>query len=153
VKNVAKLLFDENFGRPIVRVLASAVELLKADKPTISHFFELFNSGTEDDVWIPKVAEDGWIVVSADRAKRAGGPKLPLLCEQYSVPLVLLSGRLHTSSSFDKLRAVLAVWPALCAIADGPRSCRHSLRCLDSGDGYRLTQVAPTAASTDHGKA
>lgn len=141
------LLFDENFGRPIVRVLAQAF-LLQKETITAKHLSELATPGTEDDIWIPQIASGDWIVVSGDRAKRCGGAKLPNVCVQHKVSHVLLSSTLHNSPSFEKLRAILYVWPCLCAIMTRPRGLRFDLKCSQSGSYHLMEYSSPTEVLT-----
>ncbi|MBS0657720.1 MAG: hypothetical protein JSR82_05660 [Verrucomicrobia bacterium] len=121
-----KLLFDENFGRPLVGALAEVVKFSR-EPHELRHIGELRTLGGPDDEWIPQIAGGDWLVVSGDRGKQ-GGPKLPRLCLEAGVTHVLVSGRMHNSPQFEKARAVLSVWPELMKAAEGPRGERYSLR-------------------------
>ncbi len=121
-----KLLFDENFGRPLVDALKGLVAFARF-RPEIQHILELQRAGAKDSEWIPKLAADGWIVLTGDRGKSAG-PKLPQLCRAYGITHVLLSGSLQNSPQFDKARAVLGVWPELIDLGEAPAGTRYSLR-------------------------
>lgn len=122
-----KLLFDENFGRPLVQALAGLLAF-HPDKPEVKHVLDFYAAGESDDVWIPQIAKGGWIVVSGDRAKQYGGPKLPLVCAACGVTHVLIGGALHHWKQFDKARAVLAVWPDLALLPAAPPGTRYDLR-------------------------
>jgi hypothetical protein len=121
-----KLLFDENFGRPLLEALKTLVAFSR-ERPEVRHILELQRAGAKDSEWVPLLATDGWIVLTCDRGKSAG-PKLPQLCRVYGITHVLISGALHNSPQFEKARAVLAVWPELLALADEPKGERYSLR-------------------------
>ncbi len=64
-----KLLLDECLGRPIVQDIN---QMLSWDnpKPIIHHLTNYFVPGELDPVWIPQVAAEGWIVLTADRGKK-----------------------------------------------------------------------------------
>jgi hypothetical protein len=121
-----KLLFDENFGLPLVQalkgLLAFSRELTEAQ-----HIIEMHRSGAKDSEWVPQVATGGWIVLTADRG-RSSGAKLPQLCRAAGITHVLISGKLHNSPQFEKARAVLVVWPQLVTIASEPPGGSFSLR-------------------------
>lgn len=121
-----KLLFDENFGRPLVDALKGLMSFAR-EKPEISHILALQQPGVKDSEWIPRLADDKWIVLTGDRGKSAG-PKLPQLCRAYGITHVLLSGSLQSSPQFEKARAVIGVWPALLALPDAPAGTRFALR-------------------------
>ncbi|MEX0718407.1 MAG: hypothetical protein WD066_17565 [Planctomycetaceae bacterium] len=69
----AKLLFDECFGAPAVDRFAAFIELMEeGERPTISHLFAHWPSGTLDEAWIPALAPEGWVIITVDRGKNAG---------------------------------------------------------------------------------
>jgi hypothetical protein len=129
------LLFDENFGKPLVTGLAAFLAFYDPP-PEIAHLLERFTSGESDDVWIPRIAADGWIVISSDRAKQAGGPKLPNICAAHSVSHVLVSGKLHNKNQFEKIRAITVAWPDIVRIPNRPRGTRFNLRCDAAGNPF-----------------
>ena len=121
-----KLLFDENFGRPLVEALKQLLSFTR-EAVEVRHIIELRHGGRADNEWVPEVAGEDWLVLTCDRGKRAG-PKLPQLCRDARVTHVLISGSLHNSPQFEKARAVLVVWPALVAAAAATAGTRFSLR-------------------------
>ncbi|MGE5611222.1 MAG: hypothetical protein ACM359_18375 [Bacillota bacterium] len=128
-----KLLFDENFGKPLVERLAGLLTVFP-EKPAISHVLDLYAQGRPDDEWIPKVAKEGWIVVSGDRARRYGGAKLPRICAQLNVTHILLSGKLHEMKQAEKIRAIVTVWPQIVAqLPAAVKGTRFSLRLSQHG--------------------
>jgi PIN like domain len=102
-----KLLFDENFGRPLVSALKGLLAFSR-DCPEVRHILELQTAGKKDPDWVPQLASNGWVILTCDRGKSAG-PKLPQLCRAYRITHVLISGGLHNSPQFEKARAVLVV--------------------------------------------
>lgn len=103
-----KFLFDECLGRPITEVLRRFVGLHR-HQVGIIHLLDKFPAGTHDDVWIPVIAKEGWIIVSADRGK-SSGPKLPSVCAKLGVRHILYSPRAASLPQFEKARAFLRVW-------------------------------------------
>jgi hypothetical protein len=76
-----KLLLDECLGHPLAEDIKKMLSW-DTPPPTISHLFEFFKSGETDDVWIPKIASEGWVILTADRGKK-GKVKLPGICLQH----------------------------------------------------------------------
>ena len=135
-----KLLFDENFGRPTVEKLRQFLAGTEP-APELANVVDYLGGG-KDEVWIPRLRAEGWIVITADRGRRSGGVKLPGLCVAHGVTHVLLSKSVHHSSQFEKARAVLAVWPELGAAALAPAGTRFVLRFNSAGNPV-LDQRAP----------
>ena len=121
-----KLLFDENFGKPLVEALKK-VATFSRDIADVRHIIDLRHGGRRDDEWVPEVAGGDWLVITCDRGKSAG-PKLPQLCREAKLTHVLMSGSLHNSPQFEKARAVLVVWPALVAASAEIAGARYSLQ-------------------------
>lgn len=122
-----KMLFDENFGLPLVKAMKGVIAFSR-DPVEVRHISELRHSGRRDEEWVPEVAANGWLVLSADRGRRSAGPKLPSLCRAHAITHALVSGGLHAAPQFEKARAVLAVWPGLLAAFTAPAGTRFSLR-------------------------
>ena len=101
-----KVLVDENIGKPLVKAL-SAILHFHPSKPLFKSLLEYYESGTLDPEWIKGIAEDGWVVITSDRGKKSGGDKLPRLCRKYQVTHVLISGKLHNSPQFEKIKAII----------------------------------------------
>lgn len=139
MSDTVKLLFDENFSRPLIRDLAT-LAAYSPDNPSLTHLLELSPPGVGDDVWIPRVASEGFIVITADRGKRSGGPKLPAVCEANNVTHLLLSGRVSQTVQFEKARALLAVWPELLETVMAPKGSRFLLK-LSNARKPTLVQV------------
>ena len=123
----AKLLFDENFGGPIVDALKRLVHFQR-EPPEVRGIREFVSSGTHDEEWVQKLANEGWIVVSADRGKQCGGAKLPQVCAEHGVTHVLLSNSVHELPQFEKMRAILSVWDQLCQLVTADKGTRYRLR-------------------------
>lgn len=116
----AHLLFDECIGRPQVDKLIEFVKPAAPEGLEIRHILDLAPSGTHDEIWLPTLKDKGWTVISADGGRtpnKRRGKKLPRLCIEYGVTLVILSPKVHARKSFDKVRTILSVWDRLIEIA------------------------------------
>lgn len=84
-----KLLLDENIGRPLTESIASVLEWHESE-PEVWHLLQFEKAGTPDPEWLKRAADDDWVILSADRGKRYGGGKLPLLCLEYRITHILI---------------------------------------------------------------
>lgn len=123
-----KILFDENFGKPLVSALSGFLAWYKEEVIDVKHLFAFVEESEKDEIWVPKIAPGGWTVISTDRAKRCGGRKLPDLCREHKVTHILLSASIHEAKQFEKIRAVLAVLPKIILATRSPKGTRFSLR-------------------------
>ena len=122
-----KLLFDENFGEPLVHALADF--MAKYHEPVeICHLFVHVPDGTPDEIWIPRIKGVGWTVVSTDRGRRCGGRKLPDICFENQVKHILLSGMLHNAKHFEKIRAIVSAWSEIVLSIRSQSGLRYCLR-------------------------
>ncbi|HUU83529.1 MAG TPA: hypothetical protein VM243_08500 [Phycisphaerae bacterium] len=138
-----KLLFDENIGRPLVEAMRPLLH--KYEEPVdVAHLLDLLGRhGEQDENWIPELADEEWLVISADRGKKPG-PKLPLLCAEFGVRHILIKGALHNLKQFEKARAIIIVWPSLIAARTKPRGTRF---LLTMGPKYPVLKEVPAIAS------
>jgi len=127
VNEPIRILFDENFGEPLVSALADFLAWYH-EPLEVRHLFQFAEESETDDVWIPRIAPAGWTVITTDRAKQSGARKLPQLCCEYGVTHILISQSIHNSKQFEKVRAVVAMWPEIVAASLGPKGRRFSLR-------------------------
>ncbi len=67
-------------------------------------------------------------MVSADRAKQSGGPKLPLNCAKFGVTHILLSQPMSQLKQFEKARTILALWNEFMDAAVRPKGTKFLLR-------------------------
>jgi hypothetical protein len=109
------LLFDECFlGQlNIERELKPSLALFGGDAE-LAHLFNKFSPGTEDHEWIPSIAREGWIVISADRGVNSKvSEKLPLICREFGVTHVIASASLQKRPAYFKIEAITSSWPVL----------------------------------------
>jgi hypothetical protein len=136
---VPRLLFDECLPRPLVNRLVEFVSPEEGAGPVIRHLFDYAPSGTFDEVWIPRFKDEGWTVISADAGRKPNkgrGRKLPLLCAECGITLILLSPVVHSRKSFDKLRTIISVWDQILEIAGDSSLCgkRYMIEPLNLGN-------------------
>jgi hypothetical protein len=120
-----RFLFDENIPAGIVIRLRNTADL-PGEKV---HITELGHGGAQDSEWIPRIAQEGWTVISGDRGKRR--PKLPQLCVQHQVTHVVLGASVHGMRIEEKLQAFVSVWEELVQIAQDERGRGYVL--VDEG--------------------
>lgn len=104
------------------------------------HLLERFEAGSPDDHWVHEIeAEDvPYLVITGDRASKSGrdDPRLPILLPKAGVNGVFLSGKLQQRPAFEKVRALMCVWPSLEHAAQQAPGSRS--RLTPHGEGYRL---------------
>jgi len=75
-------------------------------------------------------------VISADGGRtpnKKRGAKLPRLCAENGVTLILLSPNVHGRKTIDKARTILSVWDRIIEIATDP-ACRGKRFMLEPSD-------------------
>lgn len=82
----------------------------------IVHKQHRFAKNTPDDIWVPKLIEEDWVVLSADMSKRAY-PKLHHVCRDHNIPLIEFAGALGQAGTFEWIRAILHLWPNMLGMA------------------------------------
>ena len=104
------------------------------------HLLDRMNSGVGDDIWASNFAHASppFLVITGDRGvhTKTGDPRLPQILPALGISGVFLSGKIQNAKAFDKIRALLYVWPQLEEIWARPSGERHKL--LISGKGYKL---------------
>lgn len=120
-------MFDETFGEPVAR---AALGLLEYDSTiTIEPAFmrKWIGEGVKDNVWAKRAGKEGWFVLTCDRGKTQDGAPLDLLLPYHGVSAAFLTPTLHGRKQFEKLRAVLSLWPKIMRGATGPSGIRYSM--------------------------
>ena len=102
-----KLLLDECLGRPLVLDINKMLSW-DTPTPTIHHLTNYFRPGELDPDWIPKVAEAGWIILTADRGKK-GRDKLPSICAAYRVTHILMGTSVAKMKQYQKANAIISI--------------------------------------------
>lgn len=110
-----KFLFDECVTKALMERLAAFLRETGCDYD-FAYLMDRVGAGAKDRDWIPSVAAEGWIIVTADRGKQTKGgseKKLPQICAEYGATHILLSASLHQLPTNNKLRALIGVWDSL----------------------------------------
>lgn len=143
MKEPLRLFFDENIG---VKILEAMKGLLKyyenkhEHEIIIKHISETGGMGATDDIWVPKLKNQGWIVFTADRG-RNGRVRLPSICIQNGITHVLFSSSIHGAPQFEKARAILTVWSEILDI--NPLGGRYSLQYASTKKTAVLKKKTP----------
>lgn len=126
----SKLLFDENTGAPFVGAFRAVTAMDRRHPVEVAHTIDRFGKSAKDAEWIPKIKDEGWLLISEDRGKNsAAGDRLPQLCHQHKVTHILvLPALLKRGGQFEKMRALLAVWPELLVFANATPGTRARLK-------------------------
>jgi hypothetical protein len=132
VSDPARFLFDECLSH---RVMQSLGELLRTAGVAVEfeHVITKQFGGINDDIWIPQIADERWVIVTGDRGmkQKAGkGEKLPIVCEQFGVNYVFFSRSWHNRSNADKVGALVSLWPQIMAVHSEPRGSGLTIRPL-----------------------
>lgn len=106
------------------------------------HIIDKYAPGEKDEDWVPKLAVEGnWLVFTADAGKNSkDGFKLPDLCAENNLVHILLSGKLHQMTMFDKINWIGLGWPLVekQVYCSAPGS-RFQMRLVSSKGGLALT--------------
>jgi len=141
VNQPLKLLFDECIGGPLIAHFAALIAYTPVDCE-VKLVLDYVASGVHDQDWIPKIADEGWIIVTGDSGKggTGKGQKLPHLCTQLGVTHIMLSGKLQQKKGFEKVRAIISVWEEICELPAQPKGSAWVLRFVGSGRNVALQQ-------------
>jgi len=139
--STARILFDECIGQPTLDAVKAILGFSALDAD-VAHVVQLYGAGTLDDVWIPRAASEGWIIVTTDRGKqKSRGGKLPELCKRYRLTHVVFSAGANKMRAFQKQRAIVDHWEELVALTKEPPGSCYSLRCVGPSDRGRTVLV------------
>jgi hypothetical protein len=124
-----KLLLDECIGRPIA---VSINQMLSWDSPppTIHHLTNYFVPGERDPSWIPKIADEGWIILTADRGRK-GKDKLPGICVAYRVTHILMGASIMRLKQAQKANAIISIWEQIKRCANAPKGSRFLMSMVN----------------------
>jgi hypothetical protein len=137
VTSPIKILFDECLSQPAVKQI-SDFESFGGAMVEIAHVLDRFPRGTLDRDWIPQIASESWLVVSADRGRgSAKGGKLPFLCRELLVTHLVLGSGFNKRSMHFKMQEIVAKFERIAAICQAPRGSGFSI----SLSGESATQI------------
>lgn len=140
-----RFFFDECLSRPVVEgILTDSLRLFGSDAE-VAHLLPKFGAhGLSDRHWVEQLVSEGsWIAISADRGKHSKlSDKLPLICQEVGLTLVMLSAKLHQRNMAFKLLAIQSVWQDLHDLRSEPPGSLRQL-CI-FGSGFRLQKYPAT---------
>lgn len=109
-----KVFFDHNMSP----VLARAVRELFRDRHEIAILSEKFRRDATDMEWITALSREGrWLVISEDRRITKNDAERAAFRSSRLVG-IFLAKAVHKAPVVKKMERLLAVWPALEALAD-----------------------------------
>jgi len=133
------IIFDAMFGGGWVSYLRSFFLTHKEPRPRLVHIYDIFAQDVKDDVWIPQLIGQDWIVISGDAGRKP--PRLPELCRQKGKTHIILSSTLKQETGFVKARAVVVLWPEIVRAADAPTGTRFQMQTIDAAhERFRLVR-------------
>jgi hypothetical protein len=103
------------------------------DDVVVEHAVRKGFGGMNDEDWIPLIANEGWVIITADSGKQtrqAKGKKLPAVCKEWRVTYAACSPAIVHFNSFEKYRLMLGLWDSLIALKDSPRGTGYSIRLI-----------------------
>lgn len=126
-----KLLLDECLGRPIV---ADMNQMLSWDRPapTIHHLTKYFLPGTKDEDWIPRIKNEGWVVLTQDKGRK-GRHKLPKICALYKITHIVLSKAVAHQKQYQKANTIIGAWEQIKECANATAGTRFRLKLTHAG--------------------
>ncbi|MFM9965941.1 MAG: hypothetical protein ACKV2Q_32570 [Planctomycetaceae bacterium] len=137
-----KLLFDECLGKPHIEILKSLVSLEAADsRPIVEHLLSIQDQGVLDEVWVPRVAHENWILMTSDKSrfKKGKGEPLPRLCVKHRITHVLLSPTVGQRRAFEKMLTIISVWYRILELSKEPRGSRFMIEPIGTEDADKGT--------------
>lgn len=140
-------MLDECLGYPIV---ADMNRLLQWDSPppVIEHLLKFFQAGEKDNVWIPRIAQEEWIILTADRGRK-GKAKLPGICVAYKVTHILMSGSVMKLKQSQKANAIISIWDKIKECNNAPKGSRFIMKFTHDGSVSLKKVILPVACGAD----
>lgn len=145
-----KLLFDECCSKRLPRELR---DFYQVDYPGIvlRHLLEDWRPGTPDPDWLAPLREDrSWIVITKDAGTHSPDDKLPLICRDWGITHVVLTGGIIRAGYTQQKQSLAAVWTWLFRLHRLPPGTQVKLgRVQRKGNiaGYELRIGGKTISS------
>jgi hypothetical protein len=96
-------LFDEGTSRQLVE----AFRVLGED---VRHVLDLFDPGTEDEVWLEYAGKQGLVVVTRDKMVKYR-PRQKEACARHKVAAFVLAGK--AMGSWHQVQQLVRAWPTI----------------------------------------
>lgn len=140
-----RILFDECVGTPVLEAIKRVFDLFELNVE-VKHIRDFQMNGVADEQWIPQIAAEGWIIITADRGKCGGSTqKLPRICLEYKLTHVILSSAVHHQKTADKAASIISVWRKLVeAVSTATPGTRFSLQFSGQDRRLAIVTVKPT---------
>lgn len=134
-----KLLFDECIGKPHIERLASLVAIDTANETHVKHILDFQEPGVFDEVWVPSIRSEGWVVITQDRGRRrrGKGEQLSKVCRKQKITHVILSAGIAERRSFDKMLTILSLWYEILATRNAPPGSRFVIEPMTGNPADR----------------
>ncbi len=118
--------------------MVGLVEFLKLSPHSVEakHVTDFQFNGIHDEIWIPQIAADGYIVITADAGKggTGKGEKLPRVCVVHKVTHLIFSTNVHRKKTFEKTTILIQVIDEIVKLACEPKGSRFQLRLTTAGN-------------------
>ena len=113
------------------------------------HIYDFQMVGIRDEVWIPQVASEERVIITADAGKGGfkNGEKLPTLCVRFGITHVVLTPAIHHRRVIDKTSVLITVIADLLKLRLEPKGSRFSLRMNNSGTPMLVKISSPSNTS------
>jgi hypothetical protein len=125
---------NECVNLPILEALRNHVRSMD-NPPELTHIIELDLQGKWDEVWIPTIAQEGWVVITGDKGRGGNkkGEKLKSVCVTYGVTHILVSPTIQSKKVAQKIEIFTSAWTKIARASEEKPGTRFSLRFDDSG--------------------
>ena len=111
------------------------------------HICDLFKSGMQDREWVPSLAGNNWVIITADAGKNSvKNDKLPSLCKQHELTHIVLGNRLHSQKSVKKLAVLRELWPDIETTMTANSGTRFKILFLPTNAGIERFVLKPDAS-------
>jgi hypothetical protein len=140
-KPAAKFLFDECVSRSLMNRLATFLAETECSCE-FAYLMDRFPAGSKDEDWLPRIAAEDWVVITADRGKQTKGgadKRLPAICMRLEITHVIIGAGLHQLPINPKLRAFVGIWDSILRAVESPRGSRISI--FNNAQGNWQTKV------------
>lgn len=107
---------DENMSP----CLAPLLNHLARGGHSVCHLSEHFQRGTKDEVWIPEVGKNGWILIGGD-GRQFSIPQQRQLLQEYRVTAFCMYGRFMKANGYEQTWRLVRAWPDVVKAAEKAR--------------------------------
>ena len=129
-----KFFFDENLPSRLAHALALLEEPFGEDAAEVKHLEDMFERGTSDEIWLPEVGKQGYVVISCDLNIRRRKSQWAI-CEDSGIAIFFFKppGK-HGYTHWQWVEQVIKYWSEIKKIAEEtprPFACRVTSRSIN----------------------